>query len=552
METGSRYSFRDLITGISMGTILIPFSMAYSVNAGLPVSYGLSAAAIPPLMYMIFGTSPYLSVGPVAMLSLIMFQGCSAFAIPGTDEYIELVLMVTFLVGLIQFISGLLRAGFLMSFLSQAVINGFTYGAALVIFTSQFRHVLGIEINPVGSMAQILYRVLLNIRDVNVLSLSLGISSIVVVLVIEKKYPRFPAPLVVVILGSLITFLLKLDARGVRIAGEIGTGFPAFAVPLSRWEMIPSLLPVAFTLFVAGIMESVPISRHLASRSKLDFHINDELKGLGFANLVSSFLQGYVVTGGLARTLFNYRSGVQTKFSSLITSLLVILTLVFFRKILYYIPQPVLSSLIMSSAISLYMTEDIRYLYRARKTDGTVLLLTFLTTILVGVQWGLIMGILLSLIMLLQKHISPCTEELGYSRLEDQFMELRKCSENGSFNEGVILRAKGSLHFANIHYLEDIVHQKMMERSSLFWILLDLEEVNDMDGVAVMKLEELIDNCSSNNIAFHISGLQDEVERRLNMLGWPEKYGSFVHEDLKSALKKIGPENTCNPFIRFI
>jgi SulP family sulfate permease len=206
----------------------------------------------------------------------------------------------------------------------------------------------------------------------------------------------------------------------------------------------------------------------------------------------------------------------------------------------------------MSSAISLYMTEDIRYLYRARKTDGIVLLLTFLTTILVGVQWGLIMGILLSLIMLLHKHISPCTEELGYSRLEDQFMELRKCSENNSFNEGVILRAKGPLHFANIHYLEDIVHQKMMERSYLFWILLDLEEVNDMDGVAVMKLEELIDNCSSNNIALHISGLQDEVERRLNMLGWPEKYGSFVHEDLKAALKKIDPDNTCDPFIRFI
>jgi SulP family sulfate permease len=276
----------------------------------------------------------------------------------------------------------------------------------------------------------------LNIRDVNVLSLSLGISSIVVVLVIEKKYPRFPAPLVVVILGSLITFLLKLDARGVRIAGEIGTGFPSFAVPLSRLEMIPDLLPIAFTLVVVGMMESVPISRHLASRSKLDFHINDELKGLGFANLVSSFLQGYVVTGGLARTLFNYRSGVQTRFSSLMTSLLVILTLVLFRKILYYIPQPVLSSLIMSSAISLYMTEDIRYLYRARKTDGIVLLLTFLTTILVGVQWGLIMGILLSLIMLLHKHISPCTEELGYSRLEDQFMELRKCSENNSKGKG--------------------------------------------------------------------------------------------------------------------
>ncbi|MBN1332244.1 MAG: STAS domain-containing protein [Synergistales bacterium] len=540
----------DLITGLSMATILIPFSMAYSVNAGLPVSYGLSAAAIPPLMYLFFGTSPYISVGPVAMLSLVMFQGCYPFAQPGTAEYLSLVLMVTLMVGLVQFIAGFIRAGYLMTFLSQAVINGFTYAAALVIFSSQFRHILGIDIDPVGSMAQVLYRVVLNIRDLNLLSLSLALTSIALILILEKKYSRFPAPLVVVVLGTMLTYFLRLDTMGVKVVGDIGRSFPAISFPLWKAAMIPHLLPLTFTLVVVGLMESVPISRHLASRSRQKFDIDSELKGLGLANIAASFFRGYVVTGGLARTLFNYRSGARTKISSSVTSLLVVLTLMMFRHFFHYIPQPVLSSLIMSSAISLYMTEDIRYLYRVGKSDGTVLLLTFVTTIFVGVQWGLVIGILLSLILLLHKQIKPCAEELGYSIREDQFMELAKCGEDGTFPHGVVLRAKGPLHFANIHYLEDLIHEKIVEKPSLAWILLDLDGVGDMDGVAVMKMEELMDRCLSNNITLHMSGFQPEVRRRLNMLGWPEKYGPSLHGDLQSALDSIDTPKKCDPLIR--
>jgi len=532
----AHFSPRDLITGFSMATIIIPFSMAYSVNAGLPVSYGLSAAAIPPLMYLFFGTSPYVSVGPVAMLSLIIFQGCSNFALPGTDEYISLVLLVTFMVGLVQFLSGLIRAGFLMSFLSQAVINGFTYGAVLVIFTSQFRHVFGIDIDPVGSMIQILYRVFINIRELNILSLSLGVTSIVLILVMEKKYPRFPAPLLVVVLGSVMTYLLRLDEMGVKIVGDIDTAFPSFPLLMNKLHLIPNLLPLTLTIVVVGMMETVPISRHLASRSRMKFSIDEELKGLGLANLVSSFVRGYVVTGGVARTLFNYRSGVISKISSLITTVLVMVTLLMFRHLFYFIPQPVLSSLIMSSAISLFMTEDIRYLYKAERADGAVLMITFLTTILVGVQWGLTLGIILSLILLLKRQIKPCAEEWGYERNKGCFTELCKCGETGAFKEGVILRGKGTLHFANFHYVEDPVYEKIMNKSSLEWIILDLTEVSNMDGVALMKLEELMEICRSDLVSLNIAGVQPEVEQRLRNLGWYDKYGYLIHKDLKSAM----------------
>jgi len=454
------------------------------------------------------------------------------------------------MVGLVQFAAGFIRAGYIMSFLSQAVINGFTYAAALVIFSSQFRHILGIEIDPVGSMVQVLYRVFVNIRDLNLLSLSLALTSIALILILERKYPRFPAPLVVVVLGAILTRFLRLDTLGVQVVGDIGKSFPALSFPLGEPAMIPHLLPLTFTLVVVGLMESVPISRHLASRSRQKFDIDSELKGLGLANMASSFFRGYVVTGGLARTLFNYRSGAQTKISSSITSILVVLTLLMFRHFFHYIPQPVLSSLIMSSAISLYMTEDIRYLYRVGKSDGTVLMLTFVTTIFVGVQWGLVMGILLSLILLLHKQIKPCAEEMGYSVREDQFMELCKCGEEGIFPHGVVLRAKGPLHFANIHYLEDMIYDKMVVKPSLTWILLDLEGVGDMDGVAVMKIEALMDVCLSNNITLHISGVQPEVGRRLNMLGWPEKYGPSIHGDLKSALERIDTQKKCDPFLR--
>src|SRR5690606_23785364 len=294
----------DLSAGLIVAIMLIPQGMAYAMLAGLPPVIGLYASTIPLIIYALFGSSRQLAVGPVAMVSLLVFTGVSQLAKPGTDEYIAYALLLALMVGVIQLLLGLSRLGFLVNFLSHSVISGFTSAAAIIIGLSQLKNLLGIDI-PKGSIFVIISNAIMKVNEINMVTFLIGLGSIIILILLKKMAPKFPAPLVVVVLGILVVRFLQLDQVGVKIVGDIPNGIPAFSIPMFNIEAITALLPIALTISFVSFMESVAVAKSIANKEKYKINANQELNGLGLANIFGSFFSAFPVTGGFSRKAVN-------------------------------------------------------------------------------------------------------------------------------------------------------------------------------------------------------------------------------------------------------
>ena len=292
----------DLSAGLIVAIMLVPQGMAYAMLAGLPPVMGLYASTVPLLVYSFFGSCRQLAVGPVAMISLLVFAGLSPLAEPGSKEYISLVLLLSLMVGAIKLILGLSRMGFLVNFLSPAVISGFTSAAAIVIGLSQVHHLLGVPSEGGHSFLPLLKGVASRVGETHLLTLAIGLVSVIVLLFFRKKAPHFPASLALVILGSLFAHSLGADHGGVKVVGHVPRGLPAFTIPAWELEKLKDLLPTALTILFVSFMESIAVAKMIAAKEKYKVDSNQEFIGLGLANFLGSFFLSYPVTGGFSRT----------------------------------------------------------------------------------------------------------------------------------------------------------------------------------------------------------------------------------------------------------
>lgn len=294
----SNYKRKDLTGDLSAGFIvaimLIPQGMAYAMLAGLDPVIGLYASTIPLIIYALFGSSRQLAVGPVAMVSLLVLTGVSTLAEPGTEEYLALTLLLAFMVGVIQFSLGILRLGFLVKFMSHAVISGFTSAAAIIIGLSQLSHLLGIKLEG-ENVFTIIIQALSKITQIHFITTVIGVVSVLVLIFFRKKFPRFPAPVIVVVGSTLLVYGLRLDEAGVKIVGKVPQGIPSFSLPAFSFESASILMPIALTIAFVGFMESVAVAKAIASKEKYKINSNNELNGLGLANIVGSFFSAYPV-----------------------------------------------------------------------------------------------------------------------------------------------------------------------------------------------------------------------------------------------------------------
>lgn len=322
------YVAGDLIGGVTLAVMLIPQAMAYAWLAGLPPVMGLYASTVPAFVYALFGSSQHLSVGPVAVVSLLVAAACGKMAAAGSPEYIQIVLLLTLMIGVIQLLLGSFRLGFLFNFVSHAVISGFTSAAAIIICFSQVKHLLGIATGG-NSLARILVEAARHAESTNPVTLEISIASVFILLVFKKRMPLFPAPLLVVATGAIAVYALGLDALGVKTVGEVPGGLPSLSVPLFTFAAVNELLPAALTIFFVGFVESVAVAKMIALKRGYVIDADQELRGLGMANMACAFFSGYPVTGGFSRTAINHEAGSATSFASIITGILVVLTLLF-------------------------------------------------------------------------------------------------------------------------------------------------------------------------------------------------------------------------------
>ncbi len=530
----------DLSAGLIVSILLVPQGMAYAMLAGLPPVMGLYASTFPLIAYALLGSSQHLAIGPVAMISLLVFTGVSALAEPGSERYIGLVLVLSFLVGALQFLMGLLRLGSFINFFSHAVLSGFTSAAAILIFSSQLGHLLGIQLSPQHSVVRLWIEIGSRLEETHPIALLLGMGSIGVQLLFKWKAPRFPAPLLTVAGGIFLVYLLRLDRMGLRIVGSIPGGIPHFSLPPLSLDSVGLLFPIALPLLFVGFMESVSVAKLIATKEKYKIDSNQELKALGLANLVASFFSGYPVTGGFSRTAVNYQSRAKTPLASIITGIIVLMVLFLFASVFYYLPHTILASIVMVAVTGLIDVKGVRHLFRIKMADGWTAVLTFITTLMLGGEKGILIGMVFSLLVFIWRSAHPHIAELGYLEREKLFRNLSRYPEAIPFPGVLLIRMDASLYFANAGFLQDYLHRRLSEKSEIRWVVLDLSGVNDMDAVAVDALEEMMDNYRERGIRFLFAAMKGPVRDLIQRAGWEKKYGLiFQYPSLSHALKEV-------------
>lgn len=505
----SAFFKKDLIAGLTVAIVLIPQAMAYAMIAGLPPVYGLYASVFPLLIYAFLGTSRHLAIGPVAMDSLLVAAGLGALAITGIENYIIMAIFLAFLVGAIQLTLGLFRMGFLVNFLSKPVISGFTSGAAIIIIFSQIKHLLGAPIENSSKFHQLVINVFEKISETNMYDLGIGLLGIVLIVLLKMWDKRIPSILIAVILGILAVYFLNLESKGVELVGTIPSGLPSFQIPEINLENALSIWPIALTLALVGYLEAISIGRAIEEKNNEDrIDSNQELVALGTSNIVGSFFQSYPVTASFSRSAINNDTGPKTNISGLISVALVVLTLLFLTPLFYYLPKAILASIIMVSVFSLINLEYPRSLWRHRKDEFLILILTFLITLFVGIPQGVLIGVLLSLLLMVYRTSKPHFAVLGNIKNSDYYKNVKRFGDEVIIRDDLlIVRFDAQLYFGNKNYFRKELFKHIDDKgSAMKGVILNAEAINYIDSSAANMLIQVIDEIHDRGLQFIIAG----------------------------------------------
>jgi len=528
----------DLNAGITVGIMLIPQGMAYAVLAGMPPVYGLYASIVPIVLYALFGTSRQLAVGPVAMVSLLVLAGVSQFAEPGSERFIQLAILTTLGVGIVQFTMGLLRMGFLVNFLSHPVLSGFTSAAAIIIGTSQLKSLLGINLPGGKDVFVILYAAMTQIGETHLLTAAIGIGSIIIIQVLRAWKRSFPSALVVVAIGTAVTALWGLDASGVKIVGEIPGGLPSFSSPAFSIDDLMVLVPIIMVISLVGYMESIAVAKSIANKKGYKVNANQELIGLGMANLGGAFFQSFPTTGGLSRTAVNNQAGSNTGMASLISAAIIALTLLFLTPLFHYLPGAVLAAIIIVAVTSLFDWSAMKHLWHTDKRDLAMLMATFLATLFLGIEEGIGIGVLLSLGMLIYQSTQPHTAELGQLGESANFRNVLRYPKAQTTPDILIYRFDSPLFFTNASHFEDTLKQHILERGSkLRHVVLDASAMSSIDSTGIHALEELQRKLTNQGVTLSFAGAIGPLRDRLKSAGIIDNFGdSSFYFDVAEAV----------------
>jgi len=531
----------DLLAGVVVAIMLVPQAMAYSLLAGLPPAIGLYAAMAAALIYPLLGSSRYLAVGPVAIVSLLAATGITALAPTGPQEYLAYAIQLALLVGALQLALGLARLGFLVNFLSHAVVAGFTTAAALVIGLSQVKLLIGVTVPRTETFAELLAALTRSLPQANPATVALGLGSIATLLffshglgpILERTVVKSgwivpltkSAPLVVVGLGTALVAWFGLDtSAGVRVVGPIPAGLPwiRFSMPgLATWS---ALLPTALAITFVGFAESYAVAKSLASKRREKVRANRELIALGAANVAASIVGGYPVTGGFSRSVVNFTAGARSGAASIISGVLLILTLGFLTPLFRALPHAALAAIIVVAVAKLVDFRSLRRLWRYSRADGTAYLVTFAAVLLVNVETGILVGAAVAVALHLWRTSRPHYALVG--RVGDSEHYRNVLRHEVQTDPGILaLRIDESLYFANTAFLEDRILALVADRPAVRHMVLIMSAVNFIDGTALETLEHLIEKLRDGGVMLHLAEVKGPVMDRLRTSGLPDRLG---------------------------
>ncbi len=512
----------DLPAGLTVGMVVIPQAMAYALLAGLPPNVGLYTALIPALLYLFFGTSPYLVMGPAAVIAIMTGTAVSTVAEPGTGQYLQAAALLALMVGLVKLLMGLFRMGFLVNFMSNPVTSGFSSALAITIGASQLKHLFGIEL-PRSSYAHITVQHLIqHISEINWPTFLLSVCTILVLLLSRrfKRFIRIPGPMLVLILGVGLSYFLDLQQYGIAIIGDITKGFPHFAVNFLDLNMAGDLVYNAIAIAFIGFIQSIAVAQALQERLKNHEVIpNQELIAMGLSNVGGAFFQSFPAVGSFSLSAIKGSAGGRTNLSIVFTGLIIILTLLFLTPLFYYMPEAILASLIILGVLSMFDFNAALYLWQTYRSDFWMLIATFLGTLFIGIQEGILIGVVLSMLVIVYRSTRPNIVVLGKVPGYSFYRDIKRHDSAQTRGDTLVVRFDARLYFANLDFFRKQILELVEEKgpNALKLFVLDAECINGMDSSSVEMLNKLSAELAQRDITFvlaRVLGPQRDILER--------------------------------------
>ena len=548
----------DLVAAIIVTILLVPQSLAYALLAGLPPQVGIYVSIFPLLAYALLGSSKYLNVGPTAVISIM--TAASISILPESERLISAAALGV-MTGSILLVAWLFKAGFIMNFVSRPVVSAYITGAAILIIISQLKHIFGVNIYSSTALSM-LSELLKNMYNINEYSMLIGICAISLLIIINrylayslirlriksrraKLVGRIAPILIVAIFIMFSSFYNFSNTFDLNVVGEIPKGLPPFSIPVLPYSSLQSLAMPAVVIAIVAFVDSCSTAQELAARSRSRVDSNKELLSLGASNLVAGMTGGYPINGSMSRSAVNFNAGGKTRFVGLLVAMMMALTAVFLTPILKDLPLAVLAALIIVACFSLVDFKNLWETWVYSRADGITAIATFSSVLIFGVQWGVLVGVILAMSLHINSTLLPHMPLVG------RFPGTEHYRDSGRFNVETneiikTLRVDESLYYANARYLEDRVAQVVEESPDLKDLVLMCTAVNRIDASALSSLEEINKRLKSAEIRLHFSDMQSRVKERLFRSNFLDKLSGQIFLSQHEAMEELEPEPDWN------
>jgi len=543
----------DGLAAIIVTIMLIPQSLAYALLAGLPPQMGLYASILPLIAYAIFGTSRTLAVGPVAVISLMTAAAAGKLATQGSPEYIAIAGLLALISGVMLLGLGLIRAGFIADFLSHPVISGFITASGLLIALSQLKHILGVHASG-HNLVDIIQSLAGNIEQFNLPTIVIGLGALVFLFWTRKGFAKLlqglgfkdnvakilarTGPILAVIITILLAAFMNLQTQDVKIVGDIPKGLPPISIPEFDGKLWTSLLGSSLIIAIIGFVESVSVAQTLAAKRRQKIDPDQELIGLGAANVAAAFTGGYPVTGGFARSAVNFDAGAETPAAGAYTAIGILIAALFLTPLLYFLPIATLAATIIVAVLSLVDFKAIKQAWNYSKSDFSAMIATIFFTLFIGVEAGVIAGVAISVALYLFRSSRPHYAIVGQVRDSEHYRNVKR--HNVITNpRAITIRIDESLYFANAHRMENEIYARVLENPELKHVILMCSAVNHIDLSALESLIAINDRLKDAGLTLHLSEVKGPVMDRLEKSSFLEQLTGQVFLSQHGAIKAL-------------
>jgi SulP family sulfate permease len=543
----------DMVAGVVVTMMLIPQSLAYALLAGLPAETGLYASIFPLIAYAVFGSSRALSVGPVAVVSLMTMVALSKIVEQGSVDYISAATALALLTGGFLLLMGTFRLGFIANFLSHTVVSGFITASGILIALSQLRHIVGISAHG-DTAPEILRTLAANMTTINGTTAAIGL--LVLVFLFWARSGVAPlltqrgltqnnaaliakaAPVIGVVTTIFCVWYWRLDLQGVAIVGTIPTGLPRIAMPQISFALIEQLWLPALSIAIIGYVESVSVGKTLAAKKRTNIDTNQELFGLGAANVASAISGGFPVTGGLSRSVVNYDAGAVTQAASIYAAIGIAFASLYLTPALYFLPKATLAATIIVAVLSIVDLAIVRKTWTFSASDFRALMITILGTLLFGVEAGVLCGVLLSIGLYLYRTSIPHIAEVGLIEGTQHFRNIQRYRVTTNVHV-LNLRVDESLFFANASFLETLIYNRIYANDKIAHVVLMCSAINEIDYSALEVLEMINERLRDQGICLHLSEVKGPVMDTLRYSGLTEMLSGNIYLTQFDAFQQL-------------